>query len=516
MPEPRSQAESETGGRRLFPLLREVAAAGRTGTLEARRGGVKSAVRIREGRLLFPSGETLTAFLVREGRLTREVATRVAATRNAGEDFLRLLIREGVLSEPEAENAAREYLDRFLRTVAAWADGEVEFREEIGGADGGAAWGSDACLRRILAVVRGLENPAAAIPLLSDPGATLQPAPPGGRPADLDLGPEEAFLLSRITPGTTVREADALGPWEPEKTRRALAVLIAAGLVSGSSRLARPTAARGTGPGKRLKRTGPIRTRTDRFKATGGGAPGPRPTPHATPSPAPPPEETADELHRRCGEMENQNHYQLLGVSPGAGADAIRRSYYDVARRFHPDKFHRRGAADLAARAESYLARVTEAYRILAHAEERARYDERLRETGRREAPQVNPDHLARQNVQRGLELLRTGQLPKALQFFQNAVELQPNNDTYLCHLAEVQVRNPRLRQEARRNLTRALRINPANAEAHIQLGMLLEREGKPEAAVREYQEALTWEPASSRAQRLLDQARSQRGTGRS
>lgn len=66
-----------------------------------------------------------------------------------------------------------------------------------------------------------------------------------------------------------------------------------------------------------------------------------------------------------------RDYYEVLGVSPDARADEIKRAYRRLARRYHPDiSGDERGAAFL---------EVSRAYEVLNDAERRRSYDARLR-----------------------------------------------------------------------------------------------------------------------------------------
>ena len=65
-----------------------------------------------------------------------------------------------------------------------------------------------------------------------------------------------------------------------------------------------------------------------------------------------------------------RDYYDVLGVSPGAGADEIKRAYRQLARRYHPDiSGDERGAAFL---------EVSRAYHVLRDPQRRFSYDEGL------------------------------------------------------------------------------------------------------------------------------------------
>lgn len=72
----------------------------------------------------------------------------------------------------------------------------------------------------------------------------------------------------------------------------------------------------------------------------------------------------------RTEQQEMRDYYDVLGVSPGAGAEEIKRAYRQLARRYHPDiSGEDRGAAFL---------EVSRAYEVLRDPTRRRSYDARL------------------------------------------------------------------------------------------------------------------------------------------
>jgi curved DNA-binding protein CbpA len=73
--------------------------------------------------------------------------------------------------------------------------------------------------------------------------------------------------------------------------------------------------------------------------------------------------------------LDKVSHYELLGVRPDEGGDALRKAFQGFAATFHPD-LHRNRGADEQAAVSAIFKRGTEAHRVLSDPALRARYDE--------------------------------------------------------------------------------------------------------------------------------------------
>jgi|GEM_PF-2143940 len=69
-----------------------------------------------------------------------------------------------------------------------------------------------------------------------------------------------------------------------------------------------------------------------------------------------------------------KNYYQILNVPEDATKTEIKKSYFELAKKYHPDKLAQEGNAD-----NSIFADIAEAYEILSDEEKRKEYDEKLK-----------------------------------------------------------------------------------------------------------------------------------------
>ena len=68
------------------------------------------------------------------------------------------------------------------------------------------------------------------------------------------------------------------------------------------------------------------------------------------------------------------SHYDVLGASPNADAEELRRAFVAMARRFHPDR-HIGAQPSVRREAEQRMRQITEAWAVLGDRERRRRYD---------------------------------------------------------------------------------------------------------------------------------------------
>lgn len=86
-------------------------------------------------------------------------------------------------------------------------------------------------------------------------------------------------------------------------------------------------------------------------------------------------EEQRAELDRLEGLLESASVYELFGIETEADANAVQDAYYDLSRRWHPDRFFRMELGDDGARIEQLFVAITHAYKVLSDPLKRRDYD---------------------------------------------------------------------------------------------------------------------------------------------
>lgn len=68
------------------------------------------------------------------------------------------------------------------------------------------------------------------------------------------------------------------------------------------------------------------------------------------------------------------DYYEVLEVSPNASDEVLKRAYYALVQKYHPDQYHSNAKQFATRRAQQ----INEAYRVLSDPTERRRYDAKL------------------------------------------------------------------------------------------------------------------------------------------
>ena len=163
------------------------------------------------------------------------------------------------------------------------------------------------------------------------------------------------------------------------------------------------------------------------------------------------------ELKARLANIEEQNYFQILGLSEGAPHHRLVKAYDLLSQRYHPDRYRQyrqeKWGKAIHEKATQLYKVMTEAYQVLADRKLRAKYDEALSRGELRLSPEDQPgkDSGPKSVVDLGetaaskkfLKLAQSdlaGQnLTSALQNLKFAKSMEPNNSAIAEKIAEVE-----------------------------------------------------------------------------
>ena len=200
--------------------------------------------------------------------------------------------------------------------------------------------------------------------------------------------------------------------------------------------------------------------------------------------------------------LQSLNYYQVLDVADGASIEDIKKSYFQLARKFHPDLFSRKLPPDITKKIDEIFDQVTKAYQTLSDEKKKGEYDEDLSAPPGDERKNVTKE--AEKRFRQGKTLFNQARYDEALVFLEQSVRLSQDKARYYMLLAMTQAKLQAYRKEAEKNFIRATKLEPWNAEAYVGLGVLYKKEGLHIRAKKQFERALQIDPDHKIALREL------------
>jgi tetratricopeptide (TPR) repeat protein len=356
----------------------------------------------------------------------------------------------------------------------------------------------------------------------------------------------EGYILSRIDGLSTAREVMMLVPLDPEETQRTLLGLLLTGRVE--CRPAPVTRERPEAAGERLPaeaQVDPPAEAPSEADIPEGEAGFPAfPTVEAEPteeepvSPAgaapPPPAAPLDpetfarrrEILEAFTSLPLKNHFEVLGVEPGCTDADVRQARAALVRRFHPDAHRDDRLADIHDMLTAIFIRVEEALEVLGDARSRASYEARFGVVRRTPEARTGPAPAAsapapppppaedysyvppEETLLKAQLLLAQARYWDAIQVLETAIpQMEPGRHQIRGRilLARAYAKNPNWVRKAEEQLQDVVRDDPANVDAHYELGMLYKAGGLPARAQAMFRRALELRPDHREAATELD-----------
>ena len=73
--------------------------------------------------------------------------------------------------------------------------------------------------------------------------------------------------------------------------------------------------------------------------------------------------------------LDRLNHFEVLGLRPGASPGEVKKAYHEASRRYHPDRFFEKNLGSFRGRVERIFKRIHESYSVLNDVDLRAQYE---------------------------------------------------------------------------------------------------------------------------------------------
>jgi curved DNA-binding protein CbpA len=187
--------------------------------------------------------------------------------------------------------------------------------------------------------------------------------------------------------------------------------------------------------------------------------------------------------------LPNLDYYQILNVERTAPQEEIKKVYFELARKYHPDSFDRNLPPDITKKIADVFDHIAKAYQTLSTEEKRKGYEPKRASTlaqARRER-----ERTADTKFRQGKTLFNLDRFEEALILLEEAVRLNPRKGTYFLLLAMAQSKLATFRRKAEKSFLKAQELEPWNAESYVGLGLLYKEEGLYVKARKQFKRAL-------------------------
>ena len=488
----------------LAELIREISSKSLSGRLRLEHERVKVVAYFEAGSFVYAASNLRTLRLreyLKKSELVTDQDLAQFKERVSDTDVLKVLCAQKLLSPAAAEQIQTRQVTDVLRLALTWTDGSWDF-------DSRSRLDEQFDLKIDLDSL--LLEAARRLPLdyvtlrFRNPAETFSPLEEPR--VNENLLPAEAYVLSRLDSPMPLQDLSAISGLGEDETLQLVYSLALAGLI-----------------------------KREHWKpAFRGQQPTPPPVVEVKP-PAPSPREPEpvketdpQELEDFLARVKNSaTYYDVLDVGREVSASELKTVYYQLARRYHPDRFRKSDAA-LVSRLESAFARITQAYDTLRDDRLRSSYNAKVEARKKAEQladaaskpvapvtrsepvaetvaePAMPAAERAETQFKEGLTALELGQRKAALGLFAAAATAAPKEPRYRAFYGQMLAANEPTRRAAETELLAAIKLDPANSEYRVMLAELYRDLGLKLRAKGEAERAVAADPNNRKARELL------------
>lgn len=210
------------------------------------------------------------------------------------------------------------------------------------------------------------------------------------------------------------------------------------------------------------------------------------------------------------------NHYEFFDVEPDAPVTKIKMAYFALAKRFHPDLFHKEANEETHSLIQNAFTKIAHAYEILKDESSREVYNYKLRKelevsknsTKTDGSSVTDSDKQIQQAVEdfnNGFSYLMDENIEAALPFLARAVHFDKNNARYHAFYGKALTYDKSQSHKAEAELQTAIKLDAENADYRIILTEFFMKVGFQKRAEGELNRLLAIFPNNTEARTMLD-----------
>lgn len=504
----------------LAELLTEISPARLNGSLRLSCESQKTVFYFDAGEVVFAVSNArafrLFEILLRENKIDRERLLEISDFTN---DFLlgQNLLKNKLFSKPEIDRFFTVQIEEILKNAFGWLEGEWIFSPLV--RIKGDIRFSIKTNQLAMEHARNLSNEAVTA-RFKDSRVTFAVKP--SMPTHINLSPQESFVFSRLDEfGLSVETIKTVSGLPESETLKVLYTLWLGGF------LKRQNANFAFSERQTSEILSTNFSLVKGQKSTTFSEPGPltrKSLDAAEPeTPVVKIEQAVEEisLDDYLAQVETAgNYYEILAVESNADPTKIKMAYFSMAKRFHPDLFHKEADAGLQQRVQQAFSQLAQAYDTLRHEKSREVYNFKVRKelelkdkrakTSGGANNETNPDlrkqfEQASDNFDQGYNLLLDEQFETAIPFLARAVHFANDNARFRAFYGKALSFDSKQRHKAETELQTAVTLDQNNPEYRLMLVEFFMQIGLLKRAEGELTRLLTVFPDNSEAKILLD-----------
>jgi curved DNA-binding protein CbpA len=205
-------------------------------------------------------------------------------------------------------------------------------------------------------------------------------------------------------------------------------------------------------------------------------------------------------------DIETISFAELLEVDHKADSETIKKSYYRLAKEFHPDRYFSSTDPSIKMKLTTIFDMLTKAYNTLKDDRKREEYFSSVSAPKKDETP-ADSERAAEQ-FREGVADFKKGDYWGSIEKFKWASKLDPKNANYLNYLSLAYSKVPGRIKEAEESILAAVKLEPNNSDLHANLGLIYMKAGLKKRAHAAFEKALKIDPKSDKAKKGLQQTK--------
>ncbi len=442
----------------------------KNGILEITKGPIIKKIYVKSGNIIFATSneedDRLGEFLLRTGKITPDqYSNSVDILKKTGKRQGTVLVELGYLNPHDLIWAVQNHVEEIILSLFQWENGEFLLIEgqlptkelitlKISTAN--LIYQGIKRINSLTSIKNALPPMDSIIYYSTDPMNLFQ---------DITLDKEDKGIFSLIDGKSTIEEIISISSLDNFKTMKTLYALLSTRIIEIKEKGV-------IEDGIHEKIFKDYETETDSIFI-----------------------EKVENLYKK---IESINYYDILGIERGVAHDMIKKTYYKLAKEFHPDRYFSLPSVQLKNKLNTIFSKITEAYRILIDPRMRSEYDRKSLPIGNAKDEKSNAE-IAKERFREGIEAFMRKSYSDAVELLGQASYLDSSIPTYYFYMGLALEKEKRYR-ESEKAFRQALKIDPFNADYLAELGHIYLKLNLPLRAKSSFETAIRYNPSHKKA----------------